>query len=277
MSTLPSNVAIDHGHFLVQDTSLLTTDTIPEVTESVITAHAKNNLILFFKDLFAMQKQQQGQDDEDRDYDKAPDEITLPKPLLTLPRALPIPKEKPLTKWEKYRKEKGIEKKKRSRMVYSEIAQDWVPRWGKGSAKKIEEEVNWAKEDDGSGIDPFAKSKQEKALAKAKQERKEIKNQINAIKEQKNKDNKPISKKQRKQAKIQKEINKLDEDKKNLSKRLEQVQQSTRSRGHFDKKVKNEKELNLIKKKRVDTEVLLNRKKERSRDKMIMESILNKK
>ena len=83
MSTLPSNVAIDHGHFLVQDTSLLTTDTIPEVTESVITAHAKNNLILFFKDLFAMQKQQQGQDDEDRDYDKAPDEITLPKPLLT--------------------------------------------------------------------------------------------------------------------------------------------------------------------------------------------------
>jgi hypothetical protein len=47
--------------------------------------------------------------------------------------------------------------------------------------------------------------------------------------------------------------------------------------GHFDKKVKNEKELNIIKKKKVDTDVLLNRKHERSRDKAIMESILNKK
>ena len=33
-----------------------------------------------------------------------------------------------------------------------------------------------------------------------------------------------------------KEINKLDEDNKNLSKRLEQVQQSTRTIEHFDKR-----------------------------------------
>ena len=47
-------------------------------------------------------------------------------------------------------------------MVYSELAKDWVPRWGKGSAKKIEEQANWAIEDDGSGINPFAKKKAEK-------------------------------------------------------------------------------------------------------------------
>ena len=86
-----------------------------------------------------------------------------------------------------------------------------------------------------------------------------------------------FQKKKKKQMKLQKEINKLDEDKKTLNKRLEQVQKSTRSMGHFDKKVKNEKELNLIKKKKVSTDVLLNRKHERNRDKMIMESILNKK
>ena len=271
-----NNLTIDYGHFLIQDTSHLTTPSNPDLTETTIVNHAKNNYIQFTKGLFEMLKSQQGQDDESRDYDKAPDDVTLPKPILVLPRYLPIPKEKPLTKWEKYRKEKGIQNKKRSRMVYSELAKDWVPRWGKGSAKKIEEQANWAIEDDGSGINPFAKKKAEKNLAKAKQEKKEMKNKLNAIKDQKN-DNKPISKKQKKQMKLQKEINKLDEDKKTLNKRLEQVQKSTRSMGHFDKKVKNEKELNLIKKKKVSTDVLLNRKHERNRDKMIMESILNKK
>lgn len=58
----------------------------------------------------------------------------LPKPKVVLPREKPIPKEKPMTKWEKFRLEKGITAKgKRSRMVYSEHASDWVPRYGMGS------------------------------------------------------------------------------------------------------------------------------------------------
>lgn len=271
-----NNLTIDYGHFLIQDTSHLTTPSNPDLTETTIVNHAKKNYIQFTKGLFEMLKAQQGEDDESRDYDKARDDVTLPKPILVLPRYLPVPKEKPLTKWEKYRKEKGIQNKKRSRMVYSEIAKDWVPRWGKGSAKKIEEQANWAIEDDGTGVNPFEKKKAEKNLAKAKQEKKEMKNKLNAIKDQKNYI-KPISKKAKKQIKLQKEINKLDEDKKALNKRLEQVQKSTRSMGHFDKKVKNEKELNLIKKKKVSPDVLLNRKHERNRDKMIMESIMNKK
>ena len=136
-----NNLTIDYGHFLIQDTSHLTTPSNPDLTETTIVNHAKNNYIQFTKGLFEMLKSQQGQDDESRDYDKAPDDVTLPKPILVLPRYLPIPKEKPLTKWEKYRKEKGIQNKKRSRMVYSELAKDWVPRWGKGSAKKIEEQA----------------------------------------------------------------------------------------------------------------------------------------
>ena len=55
----------------------------------------------------------------------------------------------------------------------------------------------------------------------------------------------------RKAFKAQKEIERLNEDKKNLGRRLEQVQKSTRSMGNFDKKLKNEKEINLLKKKRV--------------------------
>jgi regulator of ribosome biosynthesis len=226
-----------------------------------------------------MLKDQQGEDDITRDYDKAPDEVSLPKAVLTLPRIMPIPKEKPLTKWEKYKQEKGIHSRKRRRMVWSDIANDWVPRWGKGSIKKIEKDVNWAMEEKETGVNPFDKQKEEQNLKKQKQEMRHLKNQINAAKTNgnENKTASTMSKKARKGMKIQKEIQRLDQDKKNLSKRLEQVQKSTRSMGHFDKKVKNEKELNIIKKKKVDTDVLLNRKHERSRDKAIMESILNKK
>ena len=55
----------------------------------------------------------------------------------------------------------------------------------------------------------------------------------------------------RKAFKAQKEIERLNEDKKNLGKRLEQVQKYTRSIDNFDKKLKNEKEINFLKKKRV--------------------------
>lgn len=274
-----ANISIDYGHLLITDTNNLTSNEHPEVTETTIRSHAERNFKHLAKGLFAMLKEQQGEDDIKRDYDKASDEVALPKPVLTLPRILPIPKEKPLTKWEKYRQEKGIQSRKRRRMVWSEIANDWVPRWGKGSVKKIEKEANWAMEEKEEGVNPFDKQKEEQNLKKQKQEMRHLKNQINAAKASKNenKQGTQMSKRERKGMKLQKEVQRLDQDKKNLSKRLEQVQKSTRSMGHFDKKVKNEKELNIIKKKKVDTDVLLNRKHERSRDKAIMESILNKK
>jgi len=54
------------------------------------------------------------------------------------------------------------------------------------------------------------------------------------------------------------------------------VQKSTASLGKFDKKVKNEKEMNTIKKKKVDNDVLLNRKREKERDMSILSTILKK-
>ena len=54
------------------------------------------------------------------------------------------------------------------------------------------------------------------------------------------------------------------------------MQKSTASIGKFDKKVKNEKEINTIKKKKVDTDVLLNRKREKERDINILSTLLKK-
>ena len=264
-----------------------------ELTETIMMNKAKQNYISFASSLFDILSKQQGQEKEDLDYDKAPDELALPEAIITLPRALPIPVAKPLTKWEKYKQEKGIVQRKRSRMVYSEEVGDWVPRWGRGSVKKIQDSMNWAMEEKEPGINPFEQKSNEKQLAKAKQLKRQMKNEeyakkvLNSKKEGNNNNSsnnninnsksepkQKLSKKQRKALKAQKEIQKLNDDKKNLSKRLEQVQKSTRSMGNFDKKLKNEKEINLLKKKRVSKDILSDKKKEKSRDKRILDNIL---
>ena len=264
-----------------------------ELTETIMMNKAKQNYVSFASSLFDILSKQQGQEKEDLDYDKAPDELTLPEAIITLPRSLPIPVAKPLTKWEKYKQEKGIVQRKRSRMVYSEEIGDWVPRWGRGSMKKIQDSMNWVMEEKEPGVNPFEQKSNEKQLAKAKQLKRQMKNEeyakkvLNSKKEGNNNNNsnnniinsksepkQKLSKKQRKALKAQKEIQKLNDDKKNLSKRLEQVQKSTRSMGNFDKKLKNEKEINLLKKKRVSKDVLSDKKKEKSRDKRILDNIL---
>ena len=261
-----------------------------ELTETIMINKAKQNYIDFASSLFDIMNKQQGEEKEDLDYDKAPDEITLPEPIITLPRSLPIPIQKPPTKWEKYKMEKGITQRKRSRMVYSEEVGDWVPRWGKGSIKHIQNSMNWVMEEKEPGVNPFEQKSNEKNIAKAKQMKRQIKNEEYAKKfldkkrgintnNDNNESSQPkqkISKKMRKAFKAQKEIERLNEDKKNLGRRLEQVQKSTRSMGNFDKKLKNEKEINLLKKKRVGKDILQDKSKEKSRDKRIFDNILKK-
>mmetsp|Transcript_17395 Transcript_17395/g.29266 ORF Transcript_17395/g.29266 Transcript_17395/m.29266 type:complete len:251 (-) Transcript_17395:40-792(-) len=67
-------------------------------------------------------------------------------------------------------------------MVYDQITEDWVPRFGMGSVKKIEDKYNWVMEEKekhvSSGLDPFSFKKQEKKLEKEKQDLRELKNKI---------------------------------------------------------------------------------------------------
>ena len=124
------NVTFDTGHLLIYDNGPFN---VEDINEEDITGRLSKNLKTFYGELFGLLKKQKGENEEKTDFDKAADCLKLPKPVTILPRSKPIPKPKPLTKWEKYRIEKGLPaKEKRSRMVYSELAGDWVPRWGKG-------------------------------------------------------------------------------------------------------------------------------------------------
>ena len=110
--------------------------------------------------------------------------MSIPKSQVVLPREKPAPKEKALTRWEKFRVEKGMApRKKRSRIIYDEITQDWVPRHGFGSAKKIADKHQWIMEDKPkhmtSKIDPYTYAKQEKDAKKNKQDLAHLKSQIN--------------------------------------------------------------------------------------------------
>ncbi|XP_004526203.1 ribosome biogenesis regulatory protein homolog [Ceratitis capitata] len=69
----------------------------------------------------------------------------LPEPTTVLPRLRKPPGPKPLTKWEKIAKEKGIKKKKRDKKKYDEVLDKWVPTYGFKRAD-AEKEKEWVLE-----------------------------------------------------------------------------------------------------------------------------------
>ena len=66
----------------------------------------------------------------------------LPDATMVLPRAKPVPKPKPETRWQKFARERGIMNKKKNRMVFDEERQEWAPNWGFKRANK--EYKEWA-------------------------------------------------------------------------------------------------------------------------------------
>ena len=174
-----------------------------------------------------------------------PNEITLPASTTVLPRYQKVPiHRKPKTKWELFAEKKGIKRKKRSRLVYSEELKDWVPRWGKGSAKKVTESRDVIREyKDGEMIqDLFKKTEQEKKLALKKQQLNQFKNEL------RDKDinpNKIIDKKIKK-----KEIRAPRATRKEVLKtQRKQVAMANASMGKFDPKTNIEKEKTQVRRK----------------------------
>ncbi|KAJ6586814.1 ribosome biogenesis regulatory protein-domain-containing protein [Mycena vulgaris] len=65
----------------------------------------------------------------------------LPVPTTSLPRAKPLPKPKPPTKWEQFAAAKGIQHKVRDKREWDEEKQEWVNRWGRdGKNRRLQEQ-----------------------------------------------------------------------------------------------------------------------------------------
>lgn len=100
----------------------------------------------------------------------------LPEPVTALPRAKPPPKPRPPTKWEQFAKLKGIQKKKKTNLVWDENAKEWKRRWGyKRANDNTKEWLVEVPEAADPNEDQFAKR------VKAKKER-VAKNEFNRLK-----------------------------------------------------------------------------------------------
>jgi len=110
----------DIGNLLVSDNNLVEPKQYKQDLESFLKNRCRDNLKLIVNELYTLPVEIV----EDAIIAK------LPKSKLIIPREKPLPKEKAPTKWEQYAKLKGIEKRKKSRMVYDDVHKEYRPRFG---------------------------------------------------------------------------------------------------------------------------------------------------
>ncbi|MBW0536605.1 hypothetical protein O181_076320 [Austropuccinia psidii MF-1] len=101
-------------------------------------------------------------------------------PSTILPRAKPIPKPAPLTKWQKFAKEKGIvPKSQKEKLEFDEEKQEWVNRWG-WKGKNKDEENAWIREvkpgEEADGALERNPAKQARQAKKLKNDKQRLKN-----------------------------------------------------------------------------------------------------
>ncbi|KAL0950220.1 hypothetical protein HGRIS_010209 [Hohenbuehelia grisea] len=167
----------------------------------------------------------------------------LPKPTTTLPRAKPLPKPKPPTKWERFAAAKGIQKKVRDRKEWDEERQEWVNRWGRDGKNK-QKEVQWITEvplNADADFDPVKAARDERKARVAKNERQRLQNEARA------------------QGSTSREERKQD-----IERTLATSRGSTASMGRFDRKLEGEKKMKGVKRKFEPTERSLDQEKQAS-------------
>jgi len=148
---------------------------------------------------------------------------TLPARITQLPREKPLPVAKPMTKWEKFAKAKGIQKRKKDRMVYNEETGEYAPAWG-GQAKNDDGSKDWLVEvptDADPTEDQFSAKRSLKKQRIEKNKKQQMKNTEANSKES--------------NSKIVQDL------KKTRNRELGIAQSSSASMGKFDKKLENEK------------------------------------
>eukprot|EP01060_Flectonema_neradi_P027917 TRINITY_DN37566_c0_g1_i1.p1 TRINITY_DN37566_c0_g1~~TRINITY_DN37566_c0_g1_i1.p1 ORF type:complete len:248 (+),score=70.77 TRINITY_DN37566_c0_g1_i1:64-744(+) len=70
---------------------------------------------------------------------------SLPDPTYQLPREKPPPSDKAITKWEEFRREKGIKKRKKEGRVWDEEKQEHVATYG-SKRRQLDRKMDWLRE-----------------------------------------------------------------------------------------------------------------------------------
>lgn len=103
--------------------------------------------------------------------------VKLPEPKLPLPRMRKLPEPKPLTRWEKFAKAKGITKRKKDKKVWDEELGKWIPTYGAKRAK-ADKDKDWVLEVP-KNVDPMTDMFEKKKDLK---QEKVARNEVNRLK-----------------------------------------------------------------------------------------------
>jgi regulator of ribosome biosynthesis len=158
----------------------------------------------------------------------------LPDTTTQVPREKPYPKEKSDTKWEKFRKNKGMKKKKKDTKVWDERTQTWKFQFGFKRAN--DDKLDWIIEDKPEQLlaagaeDPFIMRQNKRKENVSKQKKREKSNQYRV----QNKDNK------KKLPGIMGITNKGRHDKVDIERAISFAQKSNASIGNFGHKFDDE-------------------------------------
>lgn len=154
----------------------------------------------------------------------------LPEKTYVLPREKPLPKPKPMTRWEKFAQTKGIQKHKKERMVFDEATGEYAPTWGYAGGKK-DKTKDWLLEVPGNADpmeDQYAKQSDEKKERVDKNKKRQKRNEEEAAAKNKGLDPRQVKKKQ-------------------LEDAIAVTKRSTASLGRFDKKIEGEPKMKGMK------------------------------
>ncbi|KAK7292064.1 hypothetical protein RIF29_07727 [Crotalaria pallida] len=109
--------------------------------------------------------------------------VKLPPPTTKLPRQKHLPKPAPPTKWEAFAQKRGIQKRKKDKIVYDEQSGTWKRRFGYDRANDEDAiPIIEAKPTDDPTEDPFAKRREDKKNRVQKNEKNRLQNLKEAAK-----------------------------------------------------------------------------------------------
>jgi len=188
----------------------------------------------------------------------------LPPPKYLLPREKPVPKAKQLSKWEQYAKDKGIVKRKKTKLVWDEIVNAWVPRFGYKRAA-AEHEKDWVLEVP-QNADPYEDQFEKKTEAKSERV---AKNELQRLKN--------IARSRKVQLPSTGLVPKERQSKNELHQAMHVAKKATASLGKFQAKLPKEKPLKNTGKKRQFDSVNQSADVEKSKNMGVLEKILSKK
>jgi len=216
---------VDPGFLTVTDTNTIDNESYGHEREAYLQANARDGVQLLVAALFSLPTLSSPEGPL----------AQLPAPTTQLPRAKPLPKPKPLTKWEKFARAKGIRSQRRDRKVWDEESQTWVERWGwKGKNKA--EETQWLHEVPANADvdhDPSKEARTARKAHVAKNERQRLQNLARS--------------QQGPAAGTNARIH--AERKKEIDHTLSTTRASTASMGKFDRMLEGEKKLRGVKRK----------------------------